>query len=263
MLKAIRTRITPATVIATIALVFAMTGGAYAAKKYLITSTKQISPKVLTALKGKAGATGAAGAPGPKGATGATGATGGTGAAGPQGPAGPAGAQGAAGAKGETGPKGEAGKNGTFGEGTLPSGVTEKGVWSLTAYQGEEAASNGEEIETEGQWNVPVTFPTSLAAGLDANHVRYVPIPNGPPVENNPDPIHCSGSAENPTAASGYLCVYEAEISEIIAPQAVPIHPVGKSGIGTDPFGFRISFIVTGVKEEPEGNARGTWAVTG
>ena len=72
MLSALRKRLhlTPGTVIATLALVFAMTGGAYAAGKYVITSTKQISPKVLKSLKGatgKAGATGATGATGPAG----------------------------------------------------------------------------------------------------------------------------------------------------------------------------------------------------
>ena len=40
MLKAICKRMTYANVALTLALVFAMTGGAYAAKKYLITSTK-------------------------------------------------------------------------------------------------------------------------------------------------------------------------------------------------------------------------------
>ena len=91
MFNAIRTRINATTVLAVLALVFAMTGGAYAAKKYLITSTKQISPSVLKALQGKAGA---AGAPGVAGAQGA------------QGPGGPAGTAGSAGGKGETGPAG-------------------------------------------------------------------------------------------------------------------------------------------------------------
>ncbi|HEY5343386.1 MAG TPA: hypothetical protein VIJ66_06970, partial [Solirubrobacteraceae bacterium] len=75
MFSALRKRmhLSPATAIATLALVFAMTGGAYAAKHYLINSTKQISPKVLRALKGKNGknglngANGAAGAQGPAG----------------------------------------------------------------------------------------------------------------------------------------------------------------------------------------------------
>ena len=55
MFSAIRRRIhfSPATVIATLALVFAMTGGAYAASKFLITSTKQISPKVLKSLRAR------------------------------------------------------------------------------------------------------------------------------------------------------------------------------------------------------------------
>ncbi len=74
-----RKRITYANVTATLALVFAMSGGAMAANHYLINSTKQISPKVLKKLKGNTGKTGA---------TGATGATGSTGATGPEGKAG-------------------------------------------------------------------------------------------------------------------------------------------------------------------------------
>jgi hypothetical protein len=75
----IKPRLTYANVAATLALVFSMTGGALAAKHYLITSTKQISPKVISALKGKAGPRGLAGSQGPAGS------------AGPAGPAGPAG----------------------------------------------------------------------------------------------------------------------------------------------------------------------------
>jgi len=59
MLSALRSRVTYANVTATLALLFAMTGGAYAAKAYLITSTKQIKPSVLKSLQGKAGAKGA------------------------------------------------------------------------------------------------------------------------------------------------------------------------------------------------------------
>ena len=67
----------PASVIAVLALFFAMGGTALAAHHYLITSTSQIKPSVLTKLKGNAGKNGAQG---PAGAAGAAGA---------QGPAGP------------------------------------------------------------------------------------------------------------------------------------------------------------------------------
>jgi hypothetical protein len=78
-----RRHLTYANVAATLALVFAMSGGALAAKHYLVESTSQINPKVLKKLRGhngkigktgKAGLTGAAGAPGAPGATGAAGA---------------------------------------------------------------------------------------------------------------------------------------------------------------------------------------------
>lgn len=79
MLSSIRRRMTYANVVASLALLFAMSGGAIAATHYLITSQRQISPKVLKTLKGstgRRGATGAAGAPGAPGAPGASGAPG-------------------------------------------------------------------------------------------------------------------------------------------------------------------------------------------
>jgi hypothetical protein len=54
-----RGRLSYANVVVTLALVFAMSGGAFAAGRYLITSTKQIKPSVLKQLQGKAGAIGA------------------------------------------------------------------------------------------------------------------------------------------------------------------------------------------------------------
>jgi hypothetical protein len=93
MRSAIHRRLTYANVAATLALVFSMTGGALAAKHYLITSTKQISPKVLRQLKGRSGTTGHNGANGANGAPGTPGAAGTPGAQGAQGPQGPGASQ--------------------------------------------------------------------------------------------------------------------------------------------------------------------------
>ncbi len=77
-----RRHLSYANVVATMALVFAMSGGALAASHYLITSTKQIKPSVLKALKGKAGHAGPIGPAGPTGATGQPGSPGSNGAPG-------------------------------------------------------------------------------------------------------------------------------------------------------------------------------------
>jgi hypothetical protein len=106
MRKPPRRHLTYANVTATLALVFAMSGGALAAKHYLINSTKQISPKVLKALRGRTGKPGATGKEGPAGKEGAPGATG------KEGPRGPEGAPGPTGLPGKEGPKGERGAEG-------------------------------------------------------------------------------------------------------------------------------------------------------
>lgn len=65
-----RKRISYANVTATLALVLSMSGGALAAKHYLINSTRQISPKVRKQLRGNTGKTGPKGPAGAKGETG-------------------------------------------------------------------------------------------------------------------------------------------------------------------------------------------------
>ena len=79
-------RPSPAIVIALVALFFTLSGAAFAAQQYVISSKSQINPKVLKSLKGKRGLRGKVGPKGPKGATGPTGATGALGATGPAGP---------------------------------------------------------------------------------------------------------------------------------------------------------------------------------
>jgi hypothetical protein len=77
-----RKHLSYANVVATLALVFAMSGTALAAHHYLINSTKQINPKVLKKLHGSSGKQGPAGdrgIPGPTGPKGTTGSTGPTG----------------------------------------------------------------------------------------------------------------------------------------------------------------------------------------
>jgi hypothetical protein len=99
-----------ANIVATLALVFSMSGAAWAAKHYLITSKAQISPKVIAALRGKRGSEGPAG---PEGAIGPSG----FGAQGLQGPTGLRGVTGEAGSTGPAGPEGAVGAVGGLASG--------------------------------------------------------------------------------------------------------------------------------------------------
>ena len=108
-----------------IALALALAGGAWAGKRYIITSSSQVKPGSLTGgdiknhsltlrdlSRGAAGAfvpPGSTGSRGPAGPRGPQGATGATGPQGPQGEAGATGPQGPKGDKGDTGPRGPQG----------------------------------------------------------------------------------------------------------------------------------------------------------
>src|SRR3954465_1119930 len=105
-----RKHLTPSLIVAIMALFFALGGGAYAAKKYIITSTSQIKPSVVQKLKGNRGPQGAQGIPGVNGTNGTKGDTGATG------PRGQQGIPGTAAAKGEKGDKGDPGATGAPGE---------------------------------------------------------------------------------------------------------------------------------------------------
>ncbi len=234
MIQAIRRHVNATTVIAVFALVFAMSGGAYAAKKFLITSKAQISPKVLKSLKGAAGAKGANGAAGPQGPAGPAGAVG---------PAGAPGAQGAAGAKGEDGKEGKEGKQGVPGTTgfteTLPSGKTETGTWGAV-----------QENENIGAI-VPISFTIPLAEGLDEEHV-HLQSAN----EANFEEV-CPGSAETPKATKGNFCVYSGLEQELNATSIRTPFSLGEIGTGTSG-----AILLLNSNTAESSKAVGSWAVT-
>jgi hypothetical protein len=256
MFHAIRTRINATTVLAVLALVFAMTGGAYAAKKYLITSTKQISPSVLKQLQGKAGAAGAPGAAGVQGAQGPAGPAGPAGSGGPKGETGPAGAKGekgATGAAGATGAKGATGASGATGfTETLPSGKTETGTWNVTLFA---------TIETFPTAATSISFPIPLSEGsnkafaFDAERTQKEEFGTS----------GCTGSAEAPTAPKGVLCVYTVGHEELANATNSPaaFSPSG-GGNGYGKSGAVLSgAFLQGTSEAPARvETHGTWAVT-
>ena len=223
-------------VIAVIALVFAMFGGAYAATKGGGRNNLKSQPGLNSKQKREVKAL-AKGSPGP---------------AGPQGPAGSNGKDGSSGATGAQGPAGNAGEDGEDGEdgspwtagGVLPPGSTETG--SYFAIVPEEFTLI----------SAAISFSIPLSGPLDAAHSIYVPV-------GNTSTTHCSaaplnGTAANPKADEGYLCVYgvvEANVSPVVTDPSISASPPGAARSGAGVSGF--------VTTTVPGNIKGTWAVTG
>jgi Collagen triple helix repeat (20 copies) len=218
-------------IISIVALVAALTGGAYAAGGGLSGKQKKEVTKIAqTEAKKFAGRPGATGPAGPVG---------------PTGPSGAAGAKGDAGARGDTGATGTAGTNGTNGtngsngksvtvtevspgepecnklggalvgvEGStaapqevcngapgttgfaneLPSGETETGTWSVGRF-------TLKEQEEFVQAFVPISFPFHLTPGQYFAEL----------MERGETSANCTGSSQEPTAAAGSVCLYVAE----------------------------------------------------
>jgi hypothetical protein len=265
-----RKRLSYSNVAMTLALFFAMSSGAYAAKHYLVTSTKQISPKVLGSLKGKAGPAG------PEGKAGATG---------PAGPAGPAGKEGTLGKEGTPGKDGapgtsvtstqlasnEAACGGNGGSefaaasvktlacngspwtvGGLPKGATETGDWTISQWH----KRNDSVFES-------FSFPVPLASGLSVEHVHLIGEGQGENEEESKwapaiKEGKCKGSYQAPKAESGNLCVFIALVSDL-APGVI-IQGFETNEEGASKFGAHLSGLA---ESEGEVLGAGSWAVTG
>jgi hypothetical protein len=206
-MKPIRRHLTYANIVATLALLFAMSGAAVAANHYLINSTKQINPKVLKKLKGRRGPTGFGqqGQPGP------------TGKAGAQGP------RGAEGPKGTDGTKGERGEAGASALSPLPSGQSESGIYSFSAG----GTAEGEEVRQA------VSFPIKLATAIPVDKVIFTTTGSA---------THCSGPGH---AEAGYLCIYSESSFGLSSPEVRNYEAGGStSKEGTGLFGFVLEWLV-------------------
>jgi hypothetical protein len=291
MLNAIRKQLNPATIMAFIALVFAMSGGAYAVtgRGENAGASSAASPAAHLAVKKKSKP---AGRPGPRGPAGPKGETGPAGPAGAAGGAGAKGETGTAGPKGETGPAGTAGTNGKDGESVSiaklepgEDGCTEGGT-RFTAAGKEGAACNGEKGEAAAGGGYPeklpegaietgfttltfsaaeetrpivISFPVRLPIKLAESSVHFV---TEEEQDKKTGPSQCSGTAEKPTAEKGSLCVYQGDTPSggVKLEREFVDNPWGGSEGGVGVVGALVYINTT--KSEPGETIGFVWAVS-
>jgi hypothetical protein len=234
-------------VLGVIALLLALTGGAFAAGGLTKSQEKQVK-KIAKKFAGKNGAPGAPGAVGPQGPKGDPGPKGDTGAPGAAGQDGQDGAPGAAGPQGPPGP--------LLTE--LTSGDSLTGFWG--------ARGSGE--VTHFSDAVSFTFPLSAAPTL------YLIKPSGTegvfrtpsttpafgvdigPLTSEQIEDNCPGSPTSPTSTSGFLCVYTS-VENGLEPNTFGLFQQGNP----TPFGVLLPF-ATPSPGVASGTIKGTWSVT-
>lgn len=211
MFRVIRRNLTPPTALAVIALVFAMSGGAIAAKN---------ATDSAGASKAQRGPKGPRGKQGPQGLQG------------PQGPQGPKGDTGGQGPIGPQGPKGDTGDPWTAG-GFLPSGATVGGTWI--------AGAGSEVIPTKG------VAAASISFGLPLKGLPVIKVVKKEK-EGQEHAAECPGSIFVPKAAKGVLCLYTAEEAAGMTFQSATPSPYGGivTFLGTPGTGVGGVWVVTG-----------------
>jgi hypothetical protein len=257
MFSTLRTRFGIPGVISVIALVFALFGGAYAASnssgsgKATASAKAKKGPRGPKGATGPAGPAGAQGPAGPAGAKGDAGANGSNGAAGPTGPTGAAGAKGATGATGAAGAPGAPGATGATGFSgfteTLPPGKTETGVWSISAY----GFPPGTEVFSPISFSIPLEEASEKSFVLSMEEVDNQ--------EGEGFEAGCTGTAAEPVAPQGTLCVYTARADLSAEAHLLPV-TVFKNAPGYQSAGTTL--VVYGEEAENTFVGYGSWAVT-
>jgi hypothetical protein len=168
------------TVIAALVAVLAVTSGAFAAKQYMITSSKQIKKGSISlanlshhARKALHGAKGATGSQGPQGLTGVQGPQGLTGTSGAQGSKGDSGSQGPQGLTGVQGPQGLTGPQGPKGDAGTPGDSYLDGAYYSVAYY-DVGDTNGGAIATVA---CKAPSDTAISGGVSTDdYTKTVPV---------------------------------------------------------------------------------------
>jgi hypothetical protein len=268
MFSRIRRHVNATTVLAIVALVFAMTGGALAvgghggaspagAGASAALSSKAAAAVALVAkatpaasaakakARGKTGPRGPAGKEGKPGKEGPAGKEGAAGKEGPAGKEGKEGQEGKEGKEGKEGEKGKAGKPGAPGQTgfteTLPAEKTETGSWSYSGLK-------------ETLFLVPISFAIPLPAPLEEKDVHWVAAGGASTAE-------CPGSAEKPAAKPGNLCVYASFLNGTTS-NATPGFIDSSSAIFAGGAGTAGAVLSFGTAEGASVAGYGTWAVT-
>jgi hypothetical protein len=246
-------------VIAVVALVFATVGGAFAASGPLAGSSKArhdqsggVTKGQVIALIKKFEAVE------------------------PTGPVGPQGPKGDTGPKGDQGPRGVAGENGAFSTEPLASEQSLSGTWATSGGLGIQTPVSGEEVHADHNISqAAISFPIRVSpppiALYEANFGETI----GVELENEGaspyeltgtlEEAHqafvkaCPGSAANPEATPGFLCIYvdrNRATGNAIEPAQVA-NETPKLLEAASPFGIVVPF-----KMDVESALRGSWAVT-
>jgi hypothetical protein len=251
MFEAMRRHINATTIIAVMALIFAMTGGAFAVTSHGGPNAASIAAK-KKGKKGKAkvkvGPAGPRGPEGKQGPAGPAGPQGPAGSQGPQGPQGPVGPQGPQGEKGAPGQKGANGSPWTAG-GTLPEGSTETGVWGVAALPGSFFFG---ELALE-----PISFTIPLKEGLSVGTVHIL----APGEEGTGKGSGCpeKSNVKSPQAEPGNVCIFQTTALNVKSITAESLETGQEGAAGTT--GTMLHIFPENAKESVA--AYGTWAVTG